>query len=104
MPLEAPAAIESPGRNSGWRTVHPMNDQTRTAKLGPQTTKAQGRVGAPHLHEGGSDGNARGPRDDGDRGTRRYADGAAGSSPSKQRERKDAGWTSRQGGTKETER
>jgi hypothetical protein len=81
-----------------------MNDQTRTAKLGSQTKKAQGGVGAPHLHEGGPDGNVRGPREEHDRGDRRYGDGAAGTSPSQQRERKDAGWTSRQGGSQEANR
>jgi hypothetical protein len=81
-----------------------MNDQTRTAKLSPQTKRAQGGVGAPHLHDGGPSGNARGPRDRGDAGDRRYGDGAAGTSPSQQPERKDAGWTSRQGGSQEADR
>jgi hypothetical protein len=81
-----------------------MNEQTRSGKLAPQTKRAQGGVGAPHLHRGGPDGNVRGTRDAGDPGDTRYGDGAAGTRPSQQRERKDAGWTSRQGGTQEADR
>jgi hypothetical protein len=81
-----------------------MSDQTRAPKLASQTKRAQGGVGAPHLHEGGPDGNPTGPRDAGDPGHRRSGDGAAGTSRAQQRERKDAGWTSRQGGPQEAER
>jgi hypothetical protein len=81
-----------------------MNEQTRTGKLAPQTKRAQGGVGAPHLHEGGPGGNPSGPRDRGDDQEQRYGDEGAGTSPSQQRERKDAGWTSRQGGTQDRKR
>ena len=81
-----------------------MNDQKRPAKADPQTKRAQGGVGAPHLGQGGAHGNPSGPRDAGDPGHERYGDGAAGTSPSQQRERKDAGWTSRQGGSQEADR
>ena len=40
-----------------------MNEQTRTGDLSPQTKRAKGGVGAPHLHDGGPGGNVRGPRD-----------------------------------------
>jgi hypothetical protein len=78
-----------------------MNDESRSSRVGTQTKRAQGGVGAPHLREGGSQGNPNGQRDAADPSDRRYGDGAAGTSPSQQRERKDAGWTSRQGGSQE---
>ncbi|HEU4571072.1 MAG TPA: hypothetical protein VFR93_00165 [Candidatus Limnocylindrales bacterium] len=81
-----------------------MNDQTRSAKLAPQTKRAQGGVGAPHLQEGGPGGNPSGPRDTGDPGDRRSGDGSAGTSPSMGRERKDEGWTRRQRGPQEQDR
>lgn len=55
MPLEARATHESPDRKPPGRTVEPMNDQTRTAHLQPQTERAQGGVGAPHLDPNGPD-------------------------------------------------
>lgn len=36
-----------------------MNEQTRTGSLPQQTKRAQGGVGAPHLHHGGPDGDVR---------------------------------------------
>ena len=81
-----------------------MDDQKRTTRLSPQTKRAQGGVGAPHLHEGGAGGNPTGPRDQGDQQKHRYGDGAAGTSRSGQHERKDAGWTSRQGGSQDAKR
>jgi hypothetical protein len=81
-----------------------MNDQTRSAKLSPQTKRAQGGVGAPHLHAGGPEGNVRGRRAEADPGDRRSGDGSAGTNPSMQRERKDEGWTRRLGGSQEQDR
>ena len=77
-----------------------MNEQQRSPKLAAQTRRAQGGVGAPHLHQGGPAGNSSGPRDAGDRGDdRRYGEEGRGTSKTDQRERKDEGWTSRQGGS-----
>jgi hypothetical protein len=81
-----------------------MKGDTRTTKLAPQTRRAQGGVGAPHLHRGGAGGNPTGRRDANDPGTRRSGDGSAGTSPSQQGERKDADWTSRQGGSQDRDR
>ena len=72
-----------------------MNAQKQLSKLAPQTRRAQGGVGAPHLHEAETD-----PKG----GTTRSGTGGPGTSPSTRHERKDAGWTSRQGGGQETDR
>jgi hypothetical protein len=76
-----------------------MSDQKRPPKLAPQTRRAQGGVGAPHLHQGGAEGNATGPRETPGCGERRFGNDGPGTSGAEQHERKDVGWTSRQGGS-----
>jgi hypothetical protein len=81
-----------------------MNEHTRAANLSPQTKRAQGGVGAPHLHEDGPDGDLRGPREGVDPGDHRHGDGGTHTDHSQVGERKDTGSTQRQGGTGEANR
>jgi len=76
-----------------------MNADERSHR-DPQTRRAQGGVGAPHLGRGGRSGNATGPRDAHDPGATRYGNGKPRGSnePRHSEAKEERGWTSRQGG------
>ena len=100
MRLEGPVR-RAPGRpQPPWAHRVPMDDRRPTSPLSPQTKRAQGGVGAPHLHGGGPAGNRRGPREENDPGTTRAGRlRSSGSNEPKHGEHKEGpGWQSRQGG------